>query len=82
MYNKPTKIPDFFLRKSLEIKVAQWLQIIHRWVQKIGLFPGHMCLVGRLNPYELEQSWELTFLIVLILLNTKLALKNFLTDVL
>ena len=42
----------------------------------------HMCLVGRLNPYKLEQSWELTFLIGLTLLNTKLALKNFLTHIL
>ena len=43
---------------------------------------AHMCLVGRLNPYKLEQSWELTFLIGLTLLNTKLALKNFLTHIL
>ena len=42
----------------------------------------HMCLVGRLNPYKLQQSWELTFLIGLTLLNTKLAKKNFFTDVL
>ena len=32
-----------------------------------------MCLVGPPNPYKLEQSWELTFLIGLTLLNTKLA---------
>ena len=38
----------------------------------------HMCLVGPLNPYILEQSWELTFLIDLTLLNTKLASKNLL----
>ena len=43
---------------------------------------SNMCLVGRLNPYKLEQSWELTFLIGLTLLNTKLALKNFLTHIL
>ena len=42
----------------------------------------HMCLVGRLNPYILLQSWELTFLIGLTLLNTKLAKKNFFTYVL
>ena len=42
----------------------------------------HMCLVGRLNPYKLLQSWELTFLIGLTLLNTKLAKKNFFTDIL
>ena len=42
----------------------------------------HMCLVGRLNPYKLLQSWELTFLIGLTLLNTKLALEFFLTYVL
>ena len=41
-----------------------------------------MCLVGRPNPYKLEQSWELTFLIGLTLLNTKLALKKFLTHIL
>ena len=42
----------------------------------------HMCLVGRPNPYKLLQSWELTFPIGLTLLNTKLALKNFLTNIL
>ena len=42
----------------------------------------HMCLVGPPNPYELQQSWELTFLIGLTLLNTKLAKKNFFTDIL
>ena len=41
-----------------------------------------MCLVGRLNPYKLLQSWELTFLIGLTLLNTKLAKKKFFTDIL
>ena len=41
-----------------------------------------MCLVGPPNPYKLEQSWELTFLIGLTLLNTKLAKKNFFTDIL
>ena len=43
---------------------------------------SHMCLVGPPNPYKLEQSWELTFLIGLTLLNTKLAKKNFFTDIL
>ena len=43
---------------------------------------NHMCLVGPLNPYILQQSWELTFLIGLTLLNTKLAKKNFFTDIL
>ena len=42
----------------------------------------HMCLVGPLNPYILLQSWELTFLIGLTLLNTKLAKKFFFTYVL
>ena len=40
-----------------------------------NLFLKHMCLVDPLNPYVLEQSWELTFLIGLTLLNTKLAKK-------
>ena len=43
---------------------------------------SHMCLVGPLNPYILLQSWELTFLIGLTLLNTKLAKKNFFTNIL
>ena len=42
---------------------------------------GHMCLVGPPNPYKLEQSWELTFLIGLTLLNTKLASKFFFHDI-
>ena len=42
----------------------------------------HMCLVSPPNPYKLEQSWELTFLIGLTLLSTKLASKKILTDVL
>ena len=42
----------------------------------------HMCLVGPPNPYKLQQSYELTFLIGLTLLNTKLAKKIFFTDVL
>ena len=48
---------------------------------KIEVRP-HMCLVGPPNPYILLQSWELTFLIGLTLLNTKLAKKNFFTDIL
>ena len=43
---------------------------------------AHMCLVGPLNPYILLQSWELTFLIGLTLLNTKLAKKKFFTYIL
>ena len=34
----------------------------------------HMCLIGPLNPYILEQSRKLTFMIGLTLLSTKLAL--------
>ena len=48
-----------------------------------GNYPRpHMWLVGPLNPYILEQSWELTFLIGLTQMNTKWASNFFFTNIL
>ena len=67
---------SFFLGKSKSVNLFQ-LGFFMRYTVVV-----HMCLVGPPNPYKLEQSWELTFLIGLTLLNTKLAKKIFFTDVL
>ena len=67
------------LQAAIIIRDTELVKLIE---QKSMELSEHMCLVGPPNPYKLEQSWELTFLIGLTLLNTKLASKNFFTDIL
>ena len=68
-----------FTKKKI---LHQKTKVIYPKYAKHWPYTVHMCLVGPLNPYKLLQSWELTFLIGLTPLNTKLAKKKFFTDIL
>ena len=49
-------------------------------IQYFEFIAIHMWLIDFLNPYELEQSWEWTFLKQFSIGNTKWGLKFFFTD--